>query len=173
MGRILWRGYDTDRFDGRILRLVASCAVRARSLIVAVATSAVLGLPVSLATAHHAPGPCDIHRGEGEGVRHFSKRLIHCAVDRFGPVHGGASTAICIARRESGLWPDAESLTSMYQGLYQHSAEYWPHRYQTWTLKRWDLSDSALSGRTNAVVTIRMVESAGSWLAAGWKRVGC
>lgn len=114
-----------------------------------------------------------MHREADEGVRHFSKRLIRCAVERFGPVHGGEATAICIARRESGLWPDAESLTGMYLGLYQHSAEYWPARYETWTLKRWDLPDPALSGRTNAIVTVRMVEAAGSWLAAGWKRGDC
>lgn len=133
---------------------------------------ATLLLP-SPAPAHHAEGPCDMHRMDGEGVRHFSKRLIRCAVRSFGPVGGGLETAICIARRESGLRPDASSQTGMYLGLYQHSAEYWPDRYDTWTLTRWDMPESALSGRTNAVVTIRMVSAAGSWRKAGWERGEC
>ena len=70
-----------------------------------------------------ASGPCDADRAADETIQHFMKRKIRCAVDRFGPVPGDAERAICIAKRESGLIPTAESPTGMYLGLYQHAAE--------------------------------------------------
>ena len=96
-----------------------------------------------------------------------------CAVDTLGPVPGGSDRAICIAKRESGLNPKAESATGVYLGLYQHAAEYWEWRYDTYTEPAWDLPTSALKGRTNSIVTIRMVVEAGTWGAAGWPRGDC
>jgi hypothetical protein len=37
----------------------------------------------------------------------------------------------------------------------------------------WDLSPRALNGRTNAIVTIRMVSYYGTWNAAGWPPKDC
>jgi hypothetical protein len=126
------------------------------------------------ALAHHLPGPCDFHRLDDESVRTFAKRLIVCAVERFGPVPGGSERAICIARRESGLYPSATSEpTGQYRGLYQHDRDLWPARYETYTLRAWELSNRALNGRTNAIVTIRMVADAGAWWKAGWPPKGC
>jgi hypothetical protein len=125
------------------------------------------------ASAHHAPGPCDFHRLEGESIQHFSKRLIICAVTKLGPVPGGATRAICIAKRESGLDPSAMSKTGMYRGLYQHAWEFWAWRYETFTLPKWDLSPRALNPRTNAIVAIRMVRHYGTWNTAGWPRKEC
>ncbi|MGZ8571094.1 MAG: hypothetical protein ACXWW5_02600 [Actinomycetota bacterium] len=118
-------------------------------------------------------GPCGLSRGAEETLRQLSKRHIRCAVDEFGPVPGGARRAICIARRESDLIPTARSATSQYLGLYQHAADYWPDRYDTWTEPVWGLSPSALRGRTNAIVTIRMVAEFGRWKLAGWPRHDC
>ena len=102
------------------------------------------------------------------------RRRIRCAVDRFGPVGGDAERAICIAKRESGLIPTTESpATGMYLGLFQHSAKMWPDRYMQWTRPVWQLSDKATNGRTNAIVTIRMVHAAGAWKTAGWPPNGC
>jgi hypothetical protein len=84
-------------------------------------------------------------------------------------VPGGAETAICIADVESGLHPEATSETGEYLGLFQHAAEAWPGRYETWTREAWALDESALSGRTNAIVTIRMVNANG-W--GPWEGVG-
>jgi hypothetical protein len=126
-----------------------------------------LALPAP-AGAHHRPGPCDVHRAEGESLRSHSKRLIRCAAERW-EVPGGAETAICIADVESGLNPEATSETGEYLGLFQHAAEAWPGRYETWTREAWALDESALSGRTNAIVTIRMVNADG-WGA--WGDVG-
>ena len=112
-------------------------------------------------------------RADGETIRHLSKRRIRCAVNAFGPISGGADRAICIAKRESGLLPTATSATGQYLGLFQHSAALWPHRYVTWTDPVWRLPDSALSGRSNSVVTIEMVHAAGSWKNAGWPPGGC
>jgi hypothetical protein len=124
--------------------------------------------------AHHLPGPCDFHRQDGETVRAFSRRLIVCAVDRFGPVRGGARRAVCIAKRESGLDPNATSEpTGQYRGLYQHDRDFWPWRYDTYTRQAWELSPRVLNGRTNAIVTIRMVVDFGAWKAAGWPRKDC
>jgi hypothetical protein len=147
---------------------------RALRRVPALLLAAALLIPSAGSTrAQHLSGPCDLHRWTDETVRHFSKRHIGCAVRSFGPVPGGKTRAICIAKRESGLIPDASSLTGDYLGLYQHAADHWEDRYVTWTKKRWKLPDKAVSGRTNAVVTIRMVHGAGGWRKAGWPITGC
>ena len=103
-------------------------------------------------------------------MRRWVKRLIRCAANRWeGP--GGARKAICIARHESGLYPMAESPGGHYLGLFQHSAAYWPDRYDNWTRRIWELDARAKNGRTNTIVTIRMVNGHG-W--GPWKGVdGC
>ena len=125
------------------------------------------------AKAKPGVGPCDLAGRTGETTHHLMKRRITCAAVRFGPIPGGAERAICIAKRESGLDPSAESATGMYQGLYQQARKYWPDRYDTWTQTSWQLSGNARNGRSNSVVTIRMVHGAGSWKAAGWPPKGC
>ncbi len=126
------------------------------------------------AFAHHDPGPCDFHRRDDESTRAFAKRRIVCAVERFGPVPGGPERAICIARRESGLDPSETSEpTGQYRGLYQHDRDMWPARYSEYTRPAWELSPNALNGRTNAIVTIRMVFKIGTWKAAGWPPKEC
>jgi hypothetical protein len=129
------------------------------------------GMP---AAAHHLPGPCDFHRLDGESVRHFARRRVVCAAELFGPIPGGARRAVCIARRESGLIPTATSEpTGQYRGLYQHDRDFWPARYQKYTLPAWELSPRVLNGRTNAIVTIRMVFDTGTWWQAGWPPKDC
>jgi hypothetical protein len=133
----------------------------------ALAASTILVLPTT-ALAHHRAGPCDVHRREHESVRSHSKRVIRCAEDRW-VVPGGADKAICIADAESGLNPKATSPGGDYLGLFQHKAEAWPDLYRAWTRRSWELNESALSGRTNAVVTMRMVNADG-W--GPWRDVG-
>jgi hypothetical protein len=140
------------------------------ALVLALATAIFIAPPVS---ANRGVGPCDAERSADETIQHFMKRKIRCAVDRFGPVPGDAGRAICIAKRESGLIPTTESPTSMYLGLFQQSAKMWPDRYAKWTDPVWQLSEKATNGRTNAIVTIRMVHAAGTWKAAGWPADGC
>jgi hypothetical protein len=138
-----------------------------------------LAAPVSMlagstrAAVRHPPHPCDLPRRDGETIQHYSRRLIECAVGAFGPVKGGASRAVCIAKRESGLVPTASSKTGQYLGLYQHAAAYWPDRFDRYTRASWDLSTSALSGRSNAIVTVRMVRAVGGWKRAGWPIGSC
>jgi len=114
-------------------------------------------------------GPCPLVRLEAETIQAFSKRLIECAAARW-PVEGGAEKAICIAQRESGLIPTASSPTGTYVGLFQHSAADWPRRYDEWTRPYWRLKVNPYNGRTNAIVTIRMVNAEG-W--GPWAGVGC
>jgi hypothetical protein len=133
--------------------------------------AALLILPA--AQAQPGVGPCDLTLRSGETMHHLMKRRITCAAVRFGPIPGGAKRAICIAKRESGLDPSASSATGKYLGLYQQAKKYWPNRYDTWTQTVWQLSDNAKNGRSNSVVTIRMVHGAGSWKAAGWSAKGC
>jgi hypothetical protein len=114
-------------------------------------------------------GPCALTRSDGEAIQDFSIRIIECAAERW-PVPGGAEKAICIAQRESGLIPTASSATGLYLGLFQHSAAAWPDRYAEWTRPVWGLKSSALNGRTNAIVTARMVNVEG-W--GPWSGVGC
>ena len=95
-------------------------------------------------------------------------------MERFGPVPGGTQRAICIAKRESGLDPAATSEpTGEYRGLYQHDRDFWPARYDRYTAPVWELSPSALNGRSNAIVTIRMVADFGAWWRAGWPPKDC
>jgi len=150
--------------------------VRAR--IVALLVTAAVALGPSLLTpaadAHLLAGPCALTPAQGETIEHLSAREIRCAVGLFGPVPGGAQRAICIARRESGLVPTAASRPSgMYVGLYQHLDAAWPGRLAAWTSPVWRLPSSPFSARTNAIVTIRMVEAVGRWRDAGWPVRGC
>ncbi|HET7236791.1 MAG TPA: hypothetical protein VFK59_10215 [Actinomycetota bacterium] len=138
-----------------------------RRLLIAVLAGALLA-PAAPALAHHRPGPCDVHQREDETVQGQMRRIIRCAVERW-EVPGGADKAVCIAAAESGLNPEAVSANGEYLGLYQHMAEAWPDRYREWTRPAWELSEDALSGRTNAIVTIRMVSENG-W--GPWSGVG-
>ncbi|HZN43653.1 MAG TPA: hypothetical protein VFC08_07985 [Actinomycetota bacterium] len=147
---------------------------RTRPAIALATLLAAVVLGTAPASAQQLQPPCELHRFDGETVQHLSKRQITCAVQRFGPVPGGTTRAICIARRESGLVPTATSEpTGLYRGLYQHDRTMWPDRYEEYTVPWWELSPRALSGRTNAIVTIRMVVDAGTWKAAGWPPTGC
>jgi hypothetical protein len=148
--------------------------VPTRFLATVVTLPLILGI-VTMAPTHAKPGvgPCDLSPGSGETVGHLMRRRITCTVNRFGPIGGGAERAICIARRESGLDPSAESKTGMYVGLFQQSSRMWPDRYKAWTRRSWHLSQNAKNGRSNAIVTIRMVDAAGGWKDAGWRVKGC
>jgi hypothetical protein len=149
--------------------------MRARRLVVAVAVSVALTpvLPPTTAVAQHRAGPCGLHAREGESTQDFSKRLIRCSIRRLGSVPGGAKRAICIAKRESGLIPTASSPTGKYLGLFQHARKYWPGRYDDHTEPQWELPTRAKHGRTNAIVTVRMVRHHGTWKDAGWRVKGC
>jgi hypothetical protein len=114
-------------------------------------------------------GPCALVREDGESIQDFSARLIQCAADRW-PVPGGAEKAICIAQRESGLVPTATSSSGEYVGLFQHLASAWPDRFTEWTRPVWALKDNPFNGRSNSIVTIRMVNTDG-W--GPWSGVGC
>jgi len=168
-------GDATDRaVVGTLLLGSASVQRSVRTVLVAilVASTPIL-LPPPAAAGRHPYHPCELTRRDGETVQHFSKRLIRCAVGAYGPVAGGATRAICIARRESGLIPSASSPKRRYLGLYQHSATYWPWRFDTYTRPSWMLASSALSGRSNAIVTVRMVHAFGGWKHAGWPVKAC
>jgi hypothetical protein len=143
---------------------------RKRARILAVIVSIAVVLPV-LPAGSIPPlrGPCDLTRGKDERIQSFSRRLIRCAVTAW-PVPGGAEKALCIAARESGLDPKAQSRRGRYLGLYQHSARLWPDRFDRWSEPEWELRPSALNGRSNAIVTIRMV-NASSW--GPWRGEGC
>jgi len=137
-------------------------------LLAALTVALVLGLAPA-AGAHHRSGPCDVHVLPGETVVHHSKELIRCAVRKWA-VEGGAARAICIARRESGLIPTAESAGGDFLGLFQHMAAAWQDRYTSWTWPGWRLKDDALNGRSNTIVTIRMVHD-GGW--GPWGGLNC
>ena len=124
--------------------------------------------PLGVRTTEPVAGPCALTRVSGEAIQDFSSQLIQCAATHW-PVPGGADKAICIAQRESGLIPTAASATGEYVGLFQHLASAWPDRYTEWTRPSWQLRPSPLNGRTNAIVTLRMVNADGwgPWLGAG------
>jgi hypothetical protein len=102
-------------------------------------------------------------------IQVYSRSLIECAAARW-PVPGGAETAICVADRESGLIPSASSASGQFLGLFQHSAQAWPDRFAEWSRPAWLLKNNPLNGRSNAIVTIRMVNAEG-W--GPWEGLGC
>jgi hypothetical protein len=133
------------------------------------ATAVLLSAAATPASARRRVGPCDLRRGPTETLAAHERELIHCATNHWS-VFGGYRKALCIAKRESGLDPKAVSADGKYLGLYQHAKRYWPDRYATYTKRRWELNESALVGRTNAIVTIRMVHD-GGWRP--WHGSGC
>lgn len=142
-------------------------SVRA-AVAIAVAVSALILMTPPSASAHHAPGPCDAHRMEAETVRHYSRRQIRCAVARWA-VPGGLDVALCIARRESGLVPWAESADGLNKGLFQQHVHYWDGNYRAYTRRAWALPPRIISGRTNAIVSVRMAADIG-WGPWGGRR---
>lgn len=137
-------------------------------LILVPAVALTLMLPATSAFAGDATGPCDLTRKAEETIRSKMMRLIECATDRW-EVGGGSQRAICVADAESDLNPQMASADGDYLGLFQHMADAWPDRFNSWTLPRWNLNESALSGRSNTIVTIRMVnaEGWGQWRGTG------
>jgi hypothetical protein len=129
------------------------------TLTLAIATGLVLAAAPA-ASARHASGPCDFHRGVDQTIREHSREQIRCAVARW-PVPGGADVALCIAKRESGLLPWAESGDGLNKGLFQQHVNYWDGNYEGYTQVWWDLPRRILSGRTNAIVSIRMASDIG------------
>ena len=140
----------------------------ARLLVMVLVASLTMSLGAASVPASHRPGPCALDREKDETVRQWVKRVIRCAERRWN-VPGGAGKAICIAKAESGLNPKVVSGGGRFLGLFQHVAEAWPDRYVAWTRKAWELDDRALNGRTNTIVTIRMVNANG-W--GPWHGVG-
>jgi hypothetical protein len=141
---------------------------RTLALLLGAALALTVLAPATLAAAGEQAGPCDITRKADETIRSKMRRVIQCATDLW-EVPGGAERAICVADAESHLNPLATSAGGDFLGLFQHMATAWPDRFDTWTQRRWNLNDSALSGRSNAIVTIRMVDAAGwgPWRGAG------
>ncbi len=149
---------------------VAAIAGLAAALMLAWSSSA--SAHTDEATATTPSGPCRVARASGETVQAYARQLIVCGAAHW-TVPGGAKRAVCIARRESGLVPSATSPGGGYLGLFQHSAKAWPSRYKRWAWPAWHLGISALNGRTNTIVTLRMVHGYGGWAAAGWPVRGC
>lgn len=154
------RHRGSERGEGsRAALLVTAALVIGLSLAAVPQSSAIAG----------DPGPCALPRLKGETVHNHVKRLIHCSTNHWH-VFGGYDKALCIARRESGLNPKAVSSDGKYLGLYQHYKRYWPGRYATYSKRAWQLPESALVGRTAAVVSIRMAHAVG-W--DPWRGKGC
>jgi hypothetical protein len=134
---------------------------RRRKALMAAVVVVLLMLP-GVAHAHHRPGPCDLHWWKAWSTRHDTepiKDLIRCAAARW-PVVGGASKALAVAGCESGFRPDAYGNGNA--GVFQHRLPYWPGRYDRFTYPSWHLFSSVYNGRTNVIVSIRMVH-AGGW----------
>jgi hypothetical protein len=125
-----------------------------------VLTISLVAMLAPVAWADHAAGPCDFHREEGQTVRQHSRAQIRCAVARW-TVPGGKTVALCIAKRESGLLPWAESGDGLNKGLFQQHVRYWDGNYDAYAQRAWQLPRRILSGRTNTIVSIRMAHDIG------------
>ena len=104
---------------------------------------------------------------------HFMKRRIRV---RGRPLRSGAGR-----RRAGDLHREARERPDPDDGVpHRHvprtvptSREDVARSVRRWTDPAWQLSDKATNGRTNAIVTIRMVHAAGTWKTAGWPPNGC
>ena len=133
----------------------------ARIVAVTVMVAAAVPFTAGIASASQdRPGPCALTMEEGETVQANSRELIRCAVRRWD-VPGGAAVALCIAKRESGLIPWAESGDGINKGLFQQHVNYWSGNYDNYTAPTWQLKRNILNGRTNTIVSIRMAHDIG------------
>lgn len=132
----------------------------ARAAIVGGLAIVLLAATAPAAGSRHNPGPCNFHRGADDTVRQHSRNQIRCSVERWD-VPGGVGVALCIARRESGLLPWAASADGKNKGLFQQHVRYWEANFDLYTRPGWELWPAILSGRTNAIVSIRMAHDIG------------
>lgn len=124
---------------------------------------ALILLTPAVAGAHHKRGPCQVH-WQKPWVQHHDTRpvadLIRCAARRWS-VPGGVSKALSVAACESGRRPDATN--TPYLGVYQHASYYWPARASKFLRPRWGIRHGIFNARAQAIVSIRMAHSMGSW----------
>lgn len=85
------------------------------------------------------------------------EKLIRCAAEIW-PVQGGPDKAVEVAKCESSLRPDAVGGDGLYLGIFQQHRDYWPARATRYGFD----GVSALNGRANIIVSIRMA-SEGGW----------
>jgi hypothetical protein len=144
---------QSARISGRVLAAALICMTLLVTLVLTAA-------PAAARDDAYRDGFCSIDWRQG---RRQIKRLIRCAQRRWH-VPGGASKAICIARRESGLKPRAYNRAG-YAGLFQQSTRYWPRRARSYGFPDW----SAFNGRANTIVSIRMAHRGGwgPWSTSG------
>jgi hypothetical protein len=93
------------------------------------------------------------------------KLTILCATHKFGV---STSTALYVARRESGLNQFADNPTSSAAGVYQHIQSYWPGRIAAVAAhkpKLKPLGSSVYNARSNVLAAILMASH--SWAPWG------
>lgn len=150
--------------------------------IAALLTAGAMGPPGNAAEARRADSPaagrfeanredwreatCRYARLDGEhrySIREVA-RAIECSTERWR-VPGGTEGALCIARRESGLRPDADNPSSSAAGVYQWIDDSFDGAYRSHPelVRRWGLRDSVWNARTNVVLAIRHAHDAWSW----------
>jgi len=95
-------------------------------------------------------------------TQHEVTHTILCAESKWA-VPGGASFAITIGQRESGLRYDAWNSYSGACGIFQHLSHYWPGRQNAFDGPVWRLGESCKNMRANIIVTMRMVHRLGNW----------
>jgi hypothetical protein len=147
------------------------------TLVIAAALTAIPVINASVASGapataspsgvERSSSPCPLKQRDGESVQKFSERVIRCSARQW-KVPGGVKTALCIARRESGLNPKALSPDKLNRGLFQQHRRWWASNRDTYTRKSWHLRPSAFNARTNTIVSIRMAADDD----IGWKPWG-
>lgn len=108
-----------------------------------IATLLIGSVEMSPAIARPHASPCDgraIRRTHPElGIPEVQRRVAHtikCAERRF-PVSGGAARAICIGRREGGLWPWSKNASGSW-GTFQVIESTWQSWWRAYPLvRRW------------------------------------
>ena len=127
-----------------------------------------LGFTVSMWTGQsHAEASAVSFNREcryGLGVKAMRKTVL-CVADRLDRV--SSTTAMAVARRESGFHAHAYNSYSSAAGVYQHLTRFWAGRYRANSPRFWGrMPSSVFNGRTNIIVSLTMVQRGGwgPWL---------
>mgnify|MGYP001347414794 FL=1 len=93
-------------------------------------------------------------------------RIIRCAENHW-PVPGGFEMALCIAQRESGLYPKAQNPTSSALGIYQVVQGTWDSWWRSAPDFRrwWHVGYDRSNPRNNVLMSVRKMshEGLGPW----------
>jgi hypothetical protein len=141
-----------------VKRVLATVLVTGLSLIVTPALTATPAAAYENHYTHHQIDTCHMRRNDRFNDAEV-RDTIRCAARAFGV---SVTKSLNVAWCESKYKTDAYN-SGGYAGVYQQSIRYWPPRQNAYDpgRGRWDIRESVRNGRSNVLVSIRMVRRGG------------